>query len=55
MDVESTVRRSTWRLKPFGRRALSHKPPYFSISDPADENRDTLRRQQLARMAGSGS
>ena len=55
MNVQSTVRDSTWRAKPFGRRLLSTKPPYFSISQPTDENHDAVRREALTRLASCDS
>jgi hypothetical protein len=55
MDVERTLRNSPWRPKPFGRRLLGTKPPSVSIADPAAEDRDVLRRQALAPLAGAHS
>ncbi len=55
MDVESTIRRSTWRRTPFGHRVIMDNPPYISMSDGVDENRDALRRQAFAQLAGLGS
>jgi hypothetical protein len=52
MEVESVVRRSTWRRTPFERRLMSDKPPYFSMSHAADDDGDALRRQALAQLAG---
>jgi hypothetical protein len=55
MDVQSTVRHSTWRAKPFGRRVLRTEPPYFSISPSAEENHDAVRREVLTRLASGHS
>lgn len=53
MDIESTIRRSTWCRTPFGRRMMSPEAPYFSISPSSDgQDRDALRRQAIADIAG---
>jgi hypothetical protein len=53
MDIESTVRHSTWYRTPFGRRVANTQPPFFSISRSAHaQNPDALRRQALADLAG---
>jgi hypothetical protein len=53
MDIETTVRRSTWYRIPLGRRVMSAQPPYFSISRSSDgQDGDALRRRALADLAG---
>jgi hypothetical protein len=34
---------------------MSEKPPYFSMADPSDDNRDAHRRQILGQLAGFDS
>jgi hypothetical protein len=56
MDIESTVRHSTWYRTPFGRRVANTQPPFFSIARSSDRHDgDALRRQALADLAGLGS
>jgi hypothetical protein len=56
MDIQDTVRRSTWQRRSIGRRLMSDDAPFFTISDPdVVGNRDALRRRALATLAGLGS
>jgi hypothetical protein len=56
MDIESTVRHSTWYRTPLGRRVMKAEAPYFSISRSSHgQDGDALRRQALADLAGLAS
>ncbi len=52
MDKDTTSQLRIWHRTGFGQRVLSPEPPYSVISPPHREDRDAVRRQALADLAG---
>ena len=52
MDKDTTSQLRIWHRTGFGCRVLKPQAPYFVISPPQDEDRNTVRRRVLADRAG---